>query len=127
MPAVCRVQVVTRTAVGCLHYEGRRLVEDSVPIRAAADTAGFKALLERSPPGPLFLHWEVSEGVSFSVTRYPTCLPTPTAKIPTVTTGRCVSVTIGDPVVHGLPHVFWRVATERILAWNYRPDCIACT
>jgi len=24
---------------------------------------GFKALLERSPPGPLFLHDDVSEGV----------------------------------------------------------------
>src|SRR2546422_2840039 len=97
-------------------------------LRAGWGT-GFLIRLSRVriPPGPLFLHWEVSQGVSFSVTRYPTCLPTPTAKIPTVTTGRCVSVTIGDPVVHGLPHVFWRVATERIRAWNYRPDCIACT
>src|SRR2546422_9466355 len=104
VPAVCRVQVVTRTAVGCLHYEGRRLVEDSVPIRAAADTAGIKALLERSPPRPLFLHLEVSEGVAFSVTRYPTCLPTPPAKLPTVTTRRRAAVTIAAPVPNGLHH-----------------------
>src|SRR5207245_10409875 len=37
------------TGVGCLGSEGRRLVEDSVPIRAAGGTVGFRALLERSP------------------------------------------------------------------------------
>jgi len=46
----------TFRAGGAPGSSGRpRLVEDSVHIRAPAGTLGFKALLERSPPGPLLL------------------------------------------------------------------------